>query len=86
MRLISVEKDRKNVLMQNVVTLNTCCGIVCLTFQLPYITTGSFQSLQCLEKTQQTFSQMKKFCNLQLSVVTFSGGVGKWITVCCLLR
>jgi len=44
MRLISVEKDRKHVLMQNVVTLNTCCDIACLTFQLPHITTGSFQS------------------------------------------
>ena len=28
------------------------------------------------ERTQQTFSQMKKFCNSQVSVVTFSGGVG----------
>ena len=34
---------------------------------------------------QQTFSRMKKFCNAQVSVVTFSGGVGKWITVCFLL-
>jgi len=32
------------------------------------------------ERTQRTFSQMKKFCNLQVIVVTFSGGVGKWIT------
>jgi len=30
--------------MQKVVTLNTCCDIACLTFQLPHITTGSFQS------------------------------------------
>jgi len=42
--LISVEKDRKHVLMQNMVTLNTCCNIACLTFQLPYIATSSFQS------------------------------------------
>jgi len=35
-----------------------------------------------LERTQQTFSRMKKFCNSQASVVTFSGGVGRWITVC----
>jgi len=28
---------------------------------------------------------MKKFCISQVSVVTFSGGVGKWITVCFLL-
>jgi len=40
MRLISVEKDWKHVLMQKVVTLNTCCDIACLTFQLPHITTG----------------------------------------------
>jgi len=38
------------------------------------------------ERMQQTFSQMKKFCNSQVSVVTFSGGVGKWITDCFLLR
>jgi len=62
MRLISVEKDWKHVPMQKVVTLNTCCDIACLTFQLPHITTGSFQShwwqsttgsfpsLQCLKE------------------------------------
>jgi len=44
MRLISVEKDWKHELMQKVVTLNTCCDTACLTFQLPHITTGSFQS------------------------------------------
>jgi len=44
MRLISVEKDWKNVSMQKVVTLNACCDIACLTFQLPHITTGSFQN------------------------------------------
>jgi len=38
------------------------------------------------EKTQQTFSQMKKFCTSQVTAVTLSGGVGKWITVCFLLR
>jgi len=42
--LNSVEKDWKHVLMQNVVTLNTCCDSACLTFQLTHITTGSFQS------------------------------------------
>ena len=41
---ISVEKDWKHVLMQKVVTLNTCYDIACLTFQLPHITTGSFHS------------------------------------------
>ena len=44
MRQISVEKDWKCVLTQKVVTLNTFCDIACLTFQLPHITTGSFQS------------------------------------------
>jgi len=93
MQLISVEKDWKHVLLQNVVTLNTCYDTACLTVQLPQITTGtfqshrrqpttgSFQSLQTFERMQQTFSQMKKHCNSQVSVVTFSVGVGKWITV-----
>ena len=34
------------------------------------------------ERMQQTFSQMKQFCNSQVIVMTFSGGVGKWITDC----
>ena len=42
MRLISGEKDWKHVSMQKVVTLNICFDVVCLTFQLPHITTGSF--------------------------------------------
>jgi len=46
MRLISVEKHWKCVLMQKVVTLNTCCEVACLIIQLPHITTGSFQSCQ----------------------------------------
>jgi len=37
MRLISVEKDWKHVLLQKVVTLNTCCDVACLAFQLPHI-------------------------------------------------
>jgi len=37
-------------------------------------------------KTKRTFSQIKKFCNSQVSVVTFSGGVGKWITDCFYVR
>jgi len=45
-----------------------------------------FSELPAFERTQQTFSQMKKFCNSQVSVVTFSGVVGKWITVYFLLR
>jgi len=36
-------------------------------------------------KCKQTVSEMKKFCNSQVNLVTFSGGVGKWITVCFLL-
>jgi len=41
MRLISVDKDRKHALTQKVVT---CCDTACLAFQLPHVTTGSFQS------------------------------------------
>jgi len=94
MRLNGVKKDWKHALMQNVVTLNTCCDIACLTFQLPLITTGFFSEppttthnwlfsqLSTSERTQQTFGQMKKFRNSQVSVVIFSGGVGKWITDC----
>ena len=37
-------KRLKSCIMQKVVTLDTCCDIACLTFQLPHITTGSFQS------------------------------------------
>ena len=59
------------------------CDVACLTFQLPHITTGSFQIRQCqptigsfqshqrFEERNITFSQMKKFCILQGSVVTF---------------
>ena len=75
MQLISGEKDWKHVSVQKVVTFNICCNIACLTFHLPHITTGSFQSHQCQPTTcffratnvwrnttlQHTFSQMKKF-------------------------
>ena len=44
-------KDWKHVSVQNVVTLNICCDIACLTFHLPYITTGSFQSHHCQPTT-----------------------------------
>jgi len=57
----AVENDWKHVLMQNVVTLNTCCDIACLTFQLPYITTGSFQSLQRLKERNKPSVRWKKF-------------------------
>jgi len=40
----SVSIDWKHVLMQNTVTLNTCCDTAYLTCQLPHITTGSFQN------------------------------------------
>jgi len=69
MRLISVEKDWKHVLMQKVVTLSTAVTLLAdipaathcnWPFSGPPMTiTGSLQSLQRLKKTQQTFSQMK---------------------------
>ena len=85
MQLINGEKDWKHVGLstQKVVTLNTCCNVACLTFHLPHITSGSFQSHQCQPTTgfiskpptfggmQHSFSQMKKLCILQGSAVTF---------------
>jgi len=38
MQSISGKKDWKHVFVQKVVTLNTCCDVACLTFQLPHIT------------------------------------------------
>jgi len=57
-------------------------------FSAPPMTTHNWLSTEPLtfERTQQTFSRMKKLCISQVSVVTFSGGVGKCITVCFLLR
>ena len=76
--------------MQKVVILNTYCYTACLTFQLPMtrhnhffseppMTTHNWLSSEppTFDRTQQTSSQMKKFCNSQVSMVTFSGGVGK---------
>jgi len=60
MRLISVEKDWKHVLTQKVVTLNTCCHTACLTFQLPHITTGSFQSHRRQLTTLQSLQRLKE--------------------------
>ena len=37
-------KKTKHVLTLKMVTLKTCLDIACLTFQLPQITAGSFQS------------------------------------------
>ena len=82
MRLISGEKEWEHVSTQKVVTINACCDVACLTVQLPHITTGSFQSHQHATRLQSD----EKYCISQVSVVTFSGGVGKWVTVCFLLR
>ena len=72
MQFCSVAKKYwKYVSMPKVVTLNTYCDVASLTFQLSHITTGSFQSHQCLEERNITYSQMKKFCILQGSAVTF---------------
>jgi len=60
------------------------CDIACLTFQSPHIQPVIFRATD--DNPQLAlFSQVKKFCNSQVSVLTFSGGVGKWITVCFLL-
>jgi len=57
-------------------------------FREPPMTTHSwlFSELPTCERMQQTFTLMKKFCSSQVSAVTFSDWVGKWITVCFLLR
>ena len=83
MQLISGEKTGSIVSVHEVLTFNICYGVAGLTFQLPHITTGSFQSRQCqpttgsfqshqrLEERNITFSQKKKFCISQGSAVTF---------------
>ena len=50
-------------------------------FPEPPMTTHNwlFSDPPAFERTQQTFNQIKKFCNSQVSVVTYSGGV-QWIT------
>jgi len=47
-------------------------------FSEPPTTTYNWLSSEppTFEKMQQTFSQMKKFCSSQVSVVTFSGASG----------
>jgi len=78
MRLISVEKDWKHVLIQKVVTLNTCCDIVCLAFQLPHITTGSFQS----HRRQPTTGSLQSQSLVELnkpSVRWKSFPIHKWV-------
>jgi len=93
----SVEKDN-HVLMQKVVTLNSCCDIACLwhygchTSQaVLLIATDDNPQLALFRasnvwKNAKNFQSDKKYCNSQVSVVTFWRGVGKWITVCFLLR
>jgi len=52
MRLISGEKDWKHACPHrwwSLVTLNTCCDFICLTFKFSYNATGSFHSQQRLE-------------------------------------
>ena len=73
MRLISVEKDWKHV-TQKVVTLNTCCDTACLTFQLPHITTGSFQSHQQQLKTgsSQSLHRLKERNELSVRRKSFA--------------
>ena len=45
-----------------------------------------FSEPPTFDGTQQTtFSHVKKLCISQVSVVTFSGVVAKWVTVCFLL-
>jgi len=41
------------------------------------------QSVPSIDRWSQSD---EKFCDSQVSVVTFSGGVGKWFTFCFLLR
>jgi len=57
-------------------------------FSEPPTTTHNWLSSEppTFEGMQQSFSQMTKFCISQVSLVAFSGGVGKWVTVCFLLR
>jgi len=96
MRAIGAEKDWKHVSMQKMATLNTCCDVACHsschTSQpvLFGVTDDNHNWLSSepptFERTQQTFSQMKKFRSSQVSVVTFSGGVGMRITVCFFVR
>jgi len=73
MRLISVEKDWKHV-TQKVVTLNTRCDTACLTFQLPHITTGSFQSHQQQLKTgsSQSLHRLKERNELSVRRKSFA--------------
>ena len=56
MRSFRGKKYWKHVSTQKVITLNTCCDAACLVFQLPHITTGSFQSHQHLKERNKPLS------------------------------
>ena len=86
MQLISGEKDWKHVSVQKVVTLNICCNIAWLTFHLPHITTGSFQSHQRLEECNIPAVWWKSCAFYKVVRWHFSGVVGNGVTVCFLLR
>jgi len=73
--------------MQKVVTLNTCSDVACLAFQLPFATHHNrFFFRPTNANPQLALFRATNVCILQGSVVTFSGKVGKLITVCFLLR
>ena len=85
MRLINVEKDRKRVLTQKLVTLNTFCDIACLTFQLSHVTTGSFQShrwqpttcsFQSLQSLKERDKPSVRWKSLQFT--SWCGGIFRW--------
>ena len=86
MQLISCEKDWKHVSLQKVVTLNTCCNVACLAFNLPHTTTSSFQSHQRLEECSIPSVRWKSWAFYKVVWWHFSGVVDKGVTVCFLLR
>jgi len=62
-------------------------GIVhLLSFQLKAISLHSKQLINKYIPSMLNKNRYVKSKQLQVSVVTFSGGVGKWITVCFLRR
>jgi len=67
---------QKHVSVQKVVALNTCCDVACMTFQLPHITNGCFQSHQRLEECNITF-RLTSFAFYKVVRLHFSGVVGK---------
>ena len=90
--VITARKDWKHVLVQKVVTLNTCCHTACLTFQLPHINWFFFWATDDNPQLAlfRTCNVWKNATNLQSDekVLQFtcycgdiSGKVGKSITV-----